>query len=99
MPWLDPEPAPAPEPEPTREPPSRLPRLLSVADVATWLGKSTKTVGRMIDRSELPAVTFGGTTYVPEAALIAHVDAQIAARLGGKRRRRRAQAASKSSPS
>lgn len=64
----------------------RLPGLLLVSEVAAYLRKSPRSVTRMIARGELPCTRFGGTPYIPEAALVARLDTQIIDRLGSKRR-------------
>ena len=87
MAWLEDEPpAPGIDDAPQRD---RLPGLLLVSEVATYLNKSPRSITRMIARGELPSIRFGGTTYVPEAALIAQIDAQIMERIGSKSRRSR----------
>lgn len=68
----------------------RLPGLLLVSEVAEYLSKCPRSVTRMIARAELPRIRFGATTYIPEAALVAQIDAQIMQRIDGKRRRRKA---------
>ena len=67
-----------------------LPGLLRVSEVAAYLRKSRRSITRMIARGELPCIRFGGTLYIPEAALISQIDAQIMERLDGKRRRSKA---------
>jgi excisionase family DNA binding protein len=59
-----------------------LPRLIPLADVATYFGKSERTLRRWISDGHLPAVKIGPAIYVRECDLIALLDRQLMARIG-----------------
>ena len=90
MRWGEPEDLPevlpeAPEPAVPLPPRASLPPVLTVAEIAAWLGRCERTVTRMINRGELPGFALGGTTYVREHDLIASLDARTKARIARPR--------------
>lgn len=57
------------------EPPAKaLPRLLSVADAAAWLGIPRATAYRLAASGELPVRRLGGRIYVVSSKLIELVE-------------------------
>jgi excisionase family DNA binding protein len=54
-------------------PPSRLPRLLTVDQAAQALGQSAKTIRRKIERHELPVHRIGRTIRIAEPDLLAYL--------------------------
>ena len=53
--------------------PSRLPRLLTVAETAEALGLSIKTIRRRIDAREIPVHRPGRAVRIAEADLLAYL--------------------------
>jgi excisionase family DNA binding protein len=47
--------------------------LISVADAATYLSVSTRTVRRLIERGEIPIVRTGGSVRIARPALHSYV--------------------------
>ncbi|MCU1558367.1 MAG: excisionase [Microbacteriaceae bacterium] len=53
-------------------------RFLTVAEVAEMMRVSKMTVYRLVHAGELPAIRFGRSFRVPEAAVEAAIDSHIA---------------------
>jgi excisionase family DNA binding protein len=53
-------------------------RFLTVAEVAEMMRVSKMTVYRLVHSGELPAIRFGRSFRVPESAVVAAIDTNVA---------------------